>query len=259
MDSVSISNTKTHAILVLSYEEQLALLTDPVEIEEFHRNRENNRVMIRTIDEIFDNLNIGFISTKTECDIKMIIYNSLKNELTYFDMSITEFFKVITHRCVSYFGFKIQQACDIFVFYANYIKFMTSLNFTLEELIIYDYYGYFSSERFSDIYYHTRLLLITSEMSCFHFHNTNYHNVLNIKTILQKFNFHEETLNIVITFIVWSNTTINNKDDLITVCNHIGNNDKLQKLVMKSKNKDIKIIFNEIAATICDDIIGLYD
>ncbi len=259
MDSLSISNTKTQAILVLSTEEQLSLLTDPVEIEEFHKSRENNCKMIRTIDEIYDSFNTGFISKKTECDIKMILYNSLKYELKYFDLSIIQFYKVIIGRCVAHFGFKMQQACDIFVFYANNITLMSSLNFTLEELIIFDYYGYFSGCKLGDIYYHIRLLQVASDISIFHCCNPNYNTVLNIQNILSEFNFTEEILNILITFLVWSNTTINNRDDLAKVCNDIENHDKLKKLVMKSKNKQIKNIFNDLVVTIYDDISYLYN
>ncbi len=200
--------------------------------------------LLNTTEIIYKNLNIGRVSKAIINDIKWIIYNSIKYQIIYFEMNIEDFYYYVIKRSISFFGFKEIHANEIFVFLANNIHLISTINFTLCDLIVFEYYGYFSE----DIKYHIYLLLRNSNISILHEMNPNYEYALKLRNLLSQYYHNEEGLDILVVYIMWINNYQHIEiNDLSVFISDIINNRPILKYYSSINNKkDLKDILKNI-------------
>jgi hypothetical protein len=244
---VSFSNQTTH-------EMESDQLSDTEDIEDIEEWRHTFRILMLATESLYDSFNIDVISKEIKNKIIKIIFNSIEQNTTFLDMNLCQFHAAIIKRC-EFFGFKQEQSYELFVFYANNIDLMTTVDFTLEELLVFDYYGYFSDE----IHYHIKLLQNTSDIYILHNNNNYYYYTTTIKKHLKEYYHNQYILDMLIVFIMWvndnENIIISNLNQFIS---NVINNDKIKHLTMQNNKRDLVYMLEDLSLTISFESVNLY-
>ncbi len=117
------------------------------------------------IEVIYQQLRLPTVPRKLENEIKFTIYIScIKNKSDFLGLEFVEFGKKLISFFMSTFGFPCAQACEIMLAYANNTGWLFTFDIKLSDLIVFDWYGFFSE----DVSFHLRELERNTELSLLH-------------------------------------------------------------------------------------------
>jgi hypothetical protein len=163
------------------------------------------------VDAIYELLVLPTIPKSLQYDIKFAIYlYCIKNNSVFLGLNFVNFAKKLIPYFMSTFGFPCAQACEIMIAYANKPRWLFTYDIKLSDLIVFDWYGFFSD----DVRYHIRELEHNSELSLLHVKNPLFEEANALASKLQGFVKPEHTL-VMLCYIY----LINNHRDFV-ICSY---------------------------------------
>ena len=129
---------------------------------------EKNSSTTEKIDAIYQQIGLPAISRTLEHKIKFKIYLCcIKNNSDFLGLNFVEFAKKLISYFMSVFGLQCTQACEIMLVYANNTSWLFTFDIKLSDLIVFDWYGFFSD----DVRFHLKELEHNTELSLLHHDN----------------------------------------------------------------------------------------
>ncbi len=133
------------------------------------------------IEVIYQQLLLPTIPENLEHNIKFTIYSCcIKNKTDFLGLDFVAFVKKQIPYFISTFGFSFIQACEITITYANNTVWLFTFDIKLSDLIVFDWYGFFSE----DVRFRIRELENTTSLSLLHHDNPLFEEANNLVTII---------------------------------------------------------------------------